>query len=145
MVWHLWKARQVQDGRKTKCFSIRHVVGIVLVGIHTGARSRRIRTASLEREEGLPWLDLDGDVFSMTRDEFLKVHGQEHRGADRDGGLAFNRRAGGQNKASSGVAVEIRLEEKPAGPERRAKYLKIGGRDRDRTCDPFGVNEVLSR
>ncbi|MEX6507724.1 integrase [Jiella sp. M17.18] len=202
LIWYLWKTREKQHGRETKRFPLRHIVGFVLVGIYTGTRSRRIWTASFEREEGLPWLDLDGGVFyraaqgesvsptkragsvripprllaflrmwrrgplvegvrrprrylveyrgkpsdpkkalaramdevygeghpyvrhtlrhtcatwlmwsgedigdiasylSMTRDVLLKVYGHEHPDADRDVGLAFNRRAGRRKKAS---------------------------------------------
>ena len=63
LLWHLWKVREVQHGHATKRFPLRHIAPFVLVGVYTGTRSRRIWQASFEREEGRPWLDLDGGVY----------------------------------------------------------------------------------
>ena len=63
LVWYLWRRREVQHGRATQRYPLRHLVPFVLTAVYTGTRSRRIWTASFQREEGLPWIDARGGVF----------------------------------------------------------------------------------
>ena len=63
LVWHLYKSRERQGNAETRKHHLRHAVPFVLVGIYTGTRSSRIWNASFVREEGRPWLDVDGGVF----------------------------------------------------------------------------------
>jgi hypothetical protein len=40
-----------------------HIARFILFDLYTGTRSGRIWTASFERREGHPWIDVEGGVF----------------------------------------------------------------------------------
>ena len=50
-------------------------------------------------------------------------------------------------RLTRGGVLQVAGSDEPAEPFADYSHLLNfdGGRDRDRTCDPFGVNEVLSR
>lgn len=66
LIWHCWKAREVQKGVVTDKYHLRHAIPYIMAAVYTGSRSARIWQASFKNEKGLPWLDLEGGVFYRT-------------------------------------------------------------------------------
>ncbi len=63
LLWHCWRTRRYQGETATTDRPMRHLVPFILTAVYTGTRSRRIWRASYVRQEGRPWIDLEGGVY----------------------------------------------------------------------------------
>jgi len=63
LLWSAWRHREIQQGKPTAKYTRRHLARFILVGLYTGSRASVIAHAALQRELGIPFIDVDRGVY----------------------------------------------------------------------------------
>lgn len=75
LIWRAYRKKERQKIHRgprkgefveTRKRPTRHVARFILFALYTGTRSGRVWSASFEKEEGRPWIDVEGGVFYRT-------------------------------------------------------------------------------
>jgi len=67
ILWVCWRTREIQNGRKTDKWPLRHLCRFLILALYTGSRPGAVFDASWDRAPGRSWVDVDQGVFHRHR------------------------------------------------------------------------------
>lgn len=67
LLWTCWRHREVQEGKQTAKYPLRHLVPFIIAGRYTGTRPGAICAAALRSIVGFGWIDHENGVWYRRR------------------------------------------------------------------------------
>ena len=74
LLWTCWRTREMQRGKQTDKYPLRHLCRFLILGLYTGSRPGAVLTAAWDRGIGRSFIDLDRLVFHRHVDGAVETN-----------------------------------------------------------------------